>query len=152
MATKNEEVQELFDEVLMIHDYNIEAIALRVVYLADRLNVTALSLKKGRYTYRRIKNDLSEQKNLIKYEKVFLRITEELQGEANKFNDLAKFDIKGISSIFLILVDRSKAKDFLELIDSKELTVKKKEVIDLQDYCQRIIMNLEKFKGGKDNG
>lgn len=142
---ENVPINEIFDDVLYIHDYNIVAIALRVSYLADKMRKHEVSLKKNKIGFATIKQELEEGKNLDKYRAIFLRINDELQSEAKKFDKLAEFDILGFSSIFYLLVTITEDKEILDLMSKRDLTLRKNEIIDLISYCQQILRNIEKY-------
>lgn len=136
-------IEELFDEVLYIYDNDLDAIAIHMSYILDKMRKADLSFKKNKIPLSLIKVQLFEEKDLEKYRTVFIRILDTFKDEIEEFKKVSKLDISGISSIFYVINDITKDKNVLSKIEKRDLTAKKNEIVEIIVYLQNIIYNLE---------
>lgn len=139
-------IEELYEEVLYVYDDNIEAISIHMSYILDKMKKSNISFKKNKIPLNLIKSNLYNKKDLEKYRPVFIRILDTLKDEIEDFKKIAKLEITGISSMFYIIQFITEDKKILEKIDKRDITSKKKEIIELIIYLQNIIYNLENIE------
>jgi len=136
-------IDELYEEILEIYDFDLNAIYTHMSYLIDRHKKTSIQFKRLFNQISKLNDELSEQKNLEKYRLVFNDILESFNEDIEKYRKISKLDIKGISSIFhmiLLIVNEKQCLD--ELSESKK-TELKKELVEIIFYSQEIISALE---------
>ena len=129
-------IEEVYEDVLSIHNYNLNAITFHILFLLSKNNAT-----KNKYTFFSIKKDLSENLGLEKYRSHFLKINEELKEDIVKFQELSEFEIEGFGVLFNNLEYLSEKT--LNLLSSKLLSSKKNELLDIILSCRNIIKNID---------
>lgn len=129
-------IEEIYEDVLDIYDYNLNAITFHILFLLSKNNAT-----KNKYTFHSIKKDLGENVGLEKYRNFFLKINEELKEETEKFVKISEFDIDGFGCLFQNL--ELLVKDDYLVISKKLLNTKKNELLDIICSCKNIVKEIE---------
>jgi hypothetical protein len=139
------DIEELYDECLLIYDYDVLALFTHVAYLLERGRKTKDSFKKQKYlNLTKIREDFEEVRNLEKYRIPFIKIMDSLNSEIELFKKLSKFDLKGYSGTLNMLLIFSKEKEVKEKLTDKKKKELEQELVDIIYYAQQIIENLDK--------